>query len=145
MVDHFHGDGESACEGVGVRKCIRDHCVCEALPEPAVVPRNFIVNASYVPPRRVLRETVVVERLLIASTPVTECAVVADVAACSAGCVKESGERFEQSTMQLPEHRAVINSILEHLSRAARIAKSLEESHAGEPFEIIVGLFLEDY
>ena len=58
---------------------------------------------------------------------------VADVAAFSAGVVEEGSERLEQSTMQLLEKRAVISNILDYLSIAARIAKLLEESYAGEP------------
>ena len=83
----------------GLWKCICDHCICEALAEPAAIPRNVSVNASYVPPRWVLRETVAVERLPTVCTPVSECAVVADVAAFSAGVVEKGSERLEQSTM----------------------------------------------
>ena len=42
----------------------------EALAELPTVPRNVIVNASYVSPLRVLRETVAAERLPRVSTPV---------------------------------------------------------------------------
>ena len=47
--------------------------------------------------------------------------------------------------MQLREQRTVISNILVHLSRRARIAKSLEESHAGERLDSVVGLCSEDY
>jgi hypothetical protein len=57
----------------------------------------------------------------------------------------DGSEILEQLRTHLQQQHGVINSILKHLTRAAKIAKSAEESHAKEPFECIIDVFMEDY
>ena len=84
-----------------------------------------------------------IETLRLRIVPTSaECAIIVDRAEIG----DDSSATLEQLKAELWQQQGVIiNSILKHLGRAANLAKSAEESHAGEPFECIMDVFMEDY
>ena len=70
-----------------------------------------------------------------------ECAIIVDRAEIG----DDTCATLEHLMAELRQQQGVISSILKHLGRAANLAKSAEESHAGEPFECIMDVFMEDY